>query len=227
MGGSTYALWTSSQDLGSGTITAGDLKIDTNGDVSMYDVSADRTDGVVLDKYGLPKGHAIDANWNIVPGDTVALVMPYTITMKGDNLVAELAVDGLGTTTTDGTAFTPGANGMKNVSIEYNVFNGAVALFGTPKAVTGTTSNFVVSYFQAQNQESGQADGSIPMIGSPSTDSSDITVVLYITFDENTDKDIDTNAVLALSKTATMKLTQVRCEIPANISNFTGCPTEG
>ena len=116
-GGSTYALWSASDDIKGGTITAGDLDLKADKAYS-FDVSADRADGdaTVLNRAELPlrfaedqagevinlkavddqlTGHAIEelATWLMVPGDTVAVLIPYTVTLKGDNLVAELTID--------------------------------------------------------------------------------------------------------------------------------------
>ena len=49
IGGSTYALWSATGSLTGGSITAGDLKLDTSVAPAAYDVSADRSDTTIAD----------------------------------------------------------------------------------------------------------------------------------------------------------------------------------
>ena len=128
IGGSTYALWSQTANMNGGMITSGDLQL-LAGDVSSFDVSADRVDSStteekdrsVLDAALNPltfnqgeasavenlncgedevtlTGHVIGepGEWLIVPGDTTAVLFPYAVTLKGDNLVAELTIDTTG-----------------------------------------------------------------------------------------------------------------------------------
>jgi alternate signal-mediated exported protein len=95
LGGTTFALWTTSANYNSpSVIKAGDMAVAATGDIAFYDVSADRTntDEDTEAITGRP-GHLIedlDAHL-IVPGDTIAVVLPFTVTMDGANLVGRLS----------------------------------------------------------------------------------------------------------------------------------------
>lgn len=100
MGGGTYALWSASADLGGAKITAGDLNITTGDNTYMYDISADSltAGSPVAISYGTTElgdltGIVIDNTFVIVPGDTIAFVYSYDITLVGDNIAAELSID--------------------------------------------------------------------------------------------------------------------------------------
>jgi len=114
VGGSTFALWQDTSVFTGGTITAGNLDLITDQTPAFYDVStisgdpnpASATTGLISDATALRLdetaaisntdgglGHAIDpTSWRIVPGDTVAVVYNAQITLKGDNLVADLTI---------------------------------------------------------------------------------------------------------------------------------------
>jgi alternate signal-mediated exported protein len=99
LGGATFALWSDQAKLAGGTIQAGNLDITPlEGSGMLYDISADRTDTGPIDPalaaLGLT-GHAIDTDqdFNIVPGDTIAAVHNFQVTLSGDNLVAALSAD--------------------------------------------------------------------------------------------------------------------------------------
>ncbi|MCL1840609.1 MAG: hypothetical protein FWF75_02505, partial [Propionibacteriaceae bacterium] len=118
-GGSTFALWSTQAQLAAGTIQSGDLELASNATATSWDVSMGRTDEITpitdsstnkltfteqtapttVNTTGsagafIMTGHTITSltDWSIVPGDTVALVAPYTVTLKGDNLVATLSI---------------------------------------------------------------------------------------------------------------------------------------
>jgi len=94
VGGGTFALWQANANFDGGTITAGDLGL---GDVTVerYDVSDDRNDFEIAPIHGTSlEGHAIDSDWRMVPGDTVAFVAELDgLTLVGENLIAELGVN--------------------------------------------------------------------------------------------------------------------------------------
>jgi len=115
LGGSTYALWSATANLGDTQIQAGDLSIKTDS-VWVYDVSPeiatytvltanDQLAGAVLtpDNRAVRSGRQIMVDglggwlpnvalrgWKAVPGDMVIMQIHGTIALVGDNLVAEL-----------------------------------------------------------------------------------------------------------------------------------------
>jgi alternate signal-mediated exported protein len=95
--GSTWALWSDSLGLGgSSTISAGDLDLTADGTPSFYDVTGWRTDHTGYPPTPLTQqpNHPIASieDYLFVPETAVEIDMPITVTMKGDNLVANLAV---------------------------------------------------------------------------------------------------------------------------------------
>ena len=102
MGGGTYALWTTSATSGGGSITAGNMTIDAK-EVLAFDTSPDQIHGTAVDievgDLTLGSGVGIDLKaFRMVPGDTVALVFSYDITLEGDNLMADLTLGGVDVT---------------------------------------------------------------------------------------------------------------------------------
>ncbi|MHA3685068.1 alternate-type signal peptide domain-containing protein [Leucobacter sp. HY1908] len=83
LGGTTFALWSDSEDVAGATITAGNLDV-TLEKSEWFDVSADRTDS----------GHVIAdlATHRVVPGDTIEGRYTVTPELEGENLVANLAL---------------------------------------------------------------------------------------------------------------------------------------
>jgi alternate signal-mediated exported protein len=79
--GATFALWSDSEEVAGGTITAGNLDVALIGAPAWQDVSAGRA------------GHDIDlATFKIVPGDTIQGHFGIAAALEGDNLVAELGL---------------------------------------------------------------------------------------------------------------------------------------
>ena len=205
VGGSTYALWSASAGFSGGTITAGNMNI-TAGEMTSWDVSADRidlasdgatiatADDVVL--VGAPNGLPIDlTSWTIVPGDTVALVFPYEVTLKGENLVASLTLPGLDSLLT--------SNEFANLTLKYQVFDGAgVAKVESPAELP--SDDFEGAYFRAADGDAG------------------VALVLYVTFDSQTADRDDVEAVMTLANDLTVQLEQVRCD-GADAGKFAAC----
>ena len=239
IGGSTYALWSQTADMNGGTITSGDLRL-VAGEVSSFDVSADRadsstteeTDRSVLDASSNPltfnqgeaakvenlnggadeatlTGHVIDepGDWLIVPGDTLAVLYPYTVTLKGDNLVAELTIDTTGLV-------------QDNVRMAYSyaVFDAEGKQIGTTRQL-GSDPELSVALFQANQAGQGagildkhtESDEVIPVIDidDEKGQTGVITLVVFGHFDEATpDREMVTTTDDWRGLTAT--LTQVR-----------------
>jgi alternate signal-mediated exported protein len=167
VGGSTYALWSATASIDGGTITAGDLDLEA-GTLSAWDVSEDRTDidsdGVATAASSDPEfaavtlaglsGHLIDSldTWRMVPGDTVALLFPYKITLVGDNLVAALEMPGVDTLIGTTTDF---FNNAANLVLEYQIFDADGVALGARAPLED--EDFQVAYFQANG--TGQDNG--------------------------------------------------------------------
>jgi len=217
VGGSTYALWSATDGAAGGSITAGNLDLAAIAS-NAWDVSSDRTDQTdtvtteasaadsvtAIALTGAPQGHAIAdlADWQIVPGDTVALTFPYKLTLLGDNLVASLTMAGADTLLA-GSTFSQTAPSA--LTLEYQLFD------GSGDAVT-TRAELPTADFLAGSYKAGSGDPEI------------VVFVLYITFEsQQADQaQIDTGAVLALGTSVTATLQQVRCGAAPG-DDFAGC----
>jgi alternate signal-mediated exported protein len=186
----------------------------TPGETAVYDVSADRIDlndtitvsvepGVNIPLSGAPKGELISdlAAWRIVPGDTIAMVFPFELSLVGDNLVAALTIPGTDTLLSNSTFSTDAGEGIR---VEYQVFESD----GTAQAARATipATDIAAGYFD------------------PSFDEDVVTLVLYVTFDSATDDQgtASMEAVAELAQTLTATLEQVRCDSPS-ASKFAIC----
>ncbi|MCL1923533.1 MAG: alternate-type signal peptide domain-containing protein [Propionibacteriaceae bacterium] len=213
LGGSTFALWSVQANLSGGTITAGNMDI-TPGETAVYDVSTDRIDltdtisvtvepGVSVDLTGAPKGELIAdlASWRIVPGDTVAMVFPFELSLVGDNLVAALTIPGTDTLLGASTFSAVAGEGIR---VEYQVFEAD----GTPQAARAAipATDIAAGYFDTSSHEAV------------------VTLVLYVTFDSISDDQgtASMDAVAELAETLTATLEQVRCDSPS-ASKFAVC----
>ena len=230
-GGSTFALWSASAvfNASADKITAGNLNLATGDGSTAWDVSVGRTDEttVITDpatsKLDLTftsqdQATAADANvnsslqllghavtlgtWLAVPGDTVAVTVPYTITLTGDNLVANLSVD---PSTLVSTAK------ITNMSFALAVFGADGKQVGTVTDVSSSSSTdpLNIAEFQAngQGQSAGVDDQGITTVGTDGTAS--VTVVLFGYFNSSASGTTDVNMADQLgSLNAT--LTQVR-----------------
>lgn len=81
-GGGTLAYWSTTATLGGGTVVSGDLDLQPVGASSWTLTPEGGTATPVTDLSTI----------DIVPGDTLTLTGDFTITLVGDNLVADLAV---------------------------------------------------------------------------------------------------------------------------------------
>ena len=246
IGGGTYSLWSASDSIQGGSITAGNLAL-TAGALAAYDVSADRADSTVdvikntaatpaaltfntgeVDQYngttgngtdgddstmGIKaindelNGHVVDlSTWLIVPGDTAAVTLPFTVEMTGDNLVAQLTMDasGLDTTNTD-------------MVYSYAIFGNDGQQIGAIQPITASLTDIPVALFQASGAGQGGADDEylnasaakviVPVVN----DTAAVTVVIFGHFtDTGTGQATDNvNAIDTLGNVA-LTLTQVR-----------------
>ncbi|MDR0958755.1 MAG: alternate-type signal peptide domain-containing protein [Propionibacteriaceae bacterium] len=215
VGGSTYALWSATDTVDFGTVTAGDLNLAQVGTVSYYDVSPDRADTSAIEAAGGQLGHTIDSltDYRIVPGDTLAGVAQYGVTLEGDNLVANLTVEPAAAATNSFTG--------TNLTLEMQVFDAeGTELTDRVAAATGVL---------LQATGDGQTDGTndqvasadVPVVEVPAAETANINVVVYVSFaDVNERVDADAAAVF---NGMVVTLEQVR----EGTSNFTTAPTTG
>ncbi|QAY64603.1 alternate-type signal peptide domain-containing protein [Xylanimonas allomyrinae] len=173
LGGGTFALWSQSVGLDGGTITAGDLSLSAEAS-SFYDVSADRnyTEAIAGLSNPVVKGQKISPEtWLMVPGDKVAAVLPVVVTLKGDNLVATLAL----------SSEVFGQDKVIPGEYTYAVYDGkGTAIAQEAKVPAGG----VLATLQAKGLGQGVAGGEgIPTRAVDGTET--FTVVVFDTFDEN------------------------------------------
>jgi len=256
VGGSTYALWSSNATIRGGEISSGDLAI-VAGDMQAWDVSQDRkdTEPVTVGEVNLTvgegedagpiMGHIInqlespgpdspnpDAYWKMVPGDRVAMVVPYTITLKGDNLVAGLTIEGdFSQAIRANGPVVVGDNPTNPIALSYQLFNNDGSARGDEIPVTAAMANGIfVSYFQDSSvgQLAGKPEandqGEIIQVDDNGT--AVITFVLYVDFNSKVIERNNVNSTLvALGENLTATLQQIRCEITVD-SNFKACPQQ-
>jgi len=229
LGGSTYALWQASADLDGGTITAGQLAI-TAGDTNpAWDISEDRTDGKTTAPGGY-QAHVIESidpetGWRMVPGDRVAMAFPFEITLRGDNLVAQLSIDADFSDVVQTTA-------PADVTIRYRLFDEDWnALMDEADLPTGQ-GNFPLAYFQDSNvgQEGGLLEDDDVIIPTLGVDGKlGISFVLYIEYAKSSNQSADMNKPLftlgSVNEAVQATLTQVRCtDAVASNFNSLNCP---
>jgi alternate signal-mediated exported protein len=187
VGGGTYSLWNDAATFTvTDQITAGDLDINTVGDPTFWDVSADRAGDQTTPLPGTADsdtilGHSITslADYRVVPKDTLAGVFQYNIRLEGDNLVAKL--DLTGTTTTN--------TGFAALTYEYQLFDKAGKQLTERLAlnITGT-----IAHVQAPGGTEQAAGGDdyiddtlVPVVDLPADgDEVNLTLVLFANFTE-------------------------------------------
>ncbi|QCB93858.1 alternate-type signal peptide domain-containing protein [Cellulomonas shaoxiangyii] len=171
-GGTTFALWSDSDDLDGGTITNGNLDVAAL-QTTWKDVSYDRADSP----------HDIDlATWQMVPGDTIEGTQGFDVALDGDNLVANLTLADTGAST-----LPPG------VTVQYDVVQGdqvlATAPLGTPVPVELQSID--------NPDELGRTE-----VGETLDGVADLSVVVRVSFDaDNRDQVLETSTLSGLSVT--------------------------
>jgi alternate signal-mediated exported protein len=145
-GAGTYALWTTSIDLGSGTIESGDLGLSLG--------TAQRTlDGLLTGP--LPIDPAALNAVRIVPGDVLELTQPVTVTLVGDTIEADLTVDA-------GTAFASGdVAPYIDVALEVN---GSAATDNTYRVTPDTAGTLTATVTITFDEETPGLDGTLETI---------------------------------------------------------------
>ena len=196
MGGGTFALWSDSASLSGATITAGDLAITTPPDSGgvLYDLSG------VVDPLDSPSAESITTAigeaspvvepFFASPTDVLAVVFEFDITLIGNNLEAELALDMSGL-----------SNGDSTIDTEYWDFS---------YAISATDTDEIPAAF-------GEVDDghSAKWTLSDASNNAKVSFVLLVHFKDMTpDGDnipfnYDVNTVLDLASGVSMTLTQV------------------
>ena len=175
LGGSTFALWAANATFTGGTITAGDLNIAQKTNTAFYDVSIDRTDTAAIPGTdGVQKGHTIDpTTWLMVPGDKVAAVFTATVTLTGDNMVAQLSLEGLSTA---------GTNDQMTWTYEVYLGSSPAAPLITETAIPGSGPLLYLSAV-GTGQAAGLDDTVTDKVYAMAGATADLTVVVYGEFD--------------------------------------------
>jgi len=235
-GGSTFALWSASAafNANSDVITAGNLNLVAGGSSTSWDVSVGRTDETAnvtdpatqaldltfasatdassaqanVNATNQLMGHSVTlGTWLAVPGDTVAVTMPYTITLTGDNLVADLTVDP--------STLVKEAN-ITNMSFALAVFGADGKQVGTTATVSSTSSTTPVNVATFQANGAGQSAGvddkdasgnTITTVGTDGTAA--VTLVVFGYFNQTTPDRVDATLADTLGQ-INATLTQVR-----------------
>ncbi|MCL2422470.1 MAG: alternate-type signal peptide domain-containing protein [Micrococcales bacterium] len=196
IGGSTFALWSVSQSLDGGTITAGDLDLTlASTGPDYYDVSDDRADAEALtigDIDGLV-GHAIDAStWRMVPGDTVAVVYEVEVTLEGDNMIGALSVD------------------VEDAALLIPEMDYAVEVYLADGTQLDVATDGVVYLAAPETGQGGDPDAEATTpVHAMATNSETLTVVVFGTFDPDT-SDRDSVTVTETLAGVSISLKQVR-----------------
>lgn len=176
-GGTTFALWSAEDDIDGGTITNGELGVVAVDAMVWRDVSDDRSDSP----------HVIDpTTWRMVPGDVAQGTQYLTVTLVGDNLVANLSVD------------TTAADLPDDVTLTYRLLDGTTEV-GTGEYGDDLTVRFAAS---AASQD---VDGDTVVIDAGGNKT--LTVELTLTFDEAAEGSMEDASVL---DTLAVSLEQVR-----------------
>ena len=100
MGGGTFAVWTASAGIFSGSIIAGELALMDSGASTVYDMSPDSTltttkTAVYYNGTANEEGRPISniGFFRASPGDEIAFKNNYVLAVRGTNLVADLQLD--------------------------------------------------------------------------------------------------------------------------------------
>ncbi|MBF0671206.1 MAG: alternate-type signal peptide domain-containing protein [Salinibacterium sp.] len=181
LGSGTFALWSDSAEVSSGTITSGSLDLDVS-EPTWSDVSADRIDS--------PHAIAEMADFRIIPGDTLEARYPLSMELEGENMLGSLglAIGGVGVMSG------PLSPGLKSVT--YTMLDNSDAVVGTPNM-----ANLDVLFASSDNG----APGTVTVLAGQ-----EYTVVVALTFDPATDDQDLVQTAASLLDDSDLQLSQVR-----------------
>lgn len=173
-GGTTFALWSDSDEVDGGVITAGNLDVELTGH-QWYDTSDDRTDDE----------HEIDlSEFRIIPGDTVRGEFDLDLALEGDNMVATLSLQRDGAPT--GDLF---GDGTHDVEVTYRLLDGDGLPVTDPTAFGDEST---LTFASEDNSHNVEALATIPAtLAEPG---GEYTVEVTATFDEDTPDQVLTQA---------------------------------
>jgi alternate signal-mediated exported protein len=86
MGGSTFAMWSANETVGSHTINHGELSMATSGDAVAYDLRGTGDETIT----GADGEEITLADFKAVPGDQLEIDLPVSLTAVGDNMRYQL-----------------------------------------------------------------------------------------------------------------------------------------
>jgi len=200
LGGSTYALWSQTADLEGASIQAGNLNI-VAGDIEVWDVSPDL--GYVTP--AAPGGLSVGKNgaliadpeaFRAVPGDAIIMAVPFTITMVGDNLVADLTM-----TVAEGDLLEANEFSSDLTVSLYTVIGGVSS---DAKSLTELETSLYLGRYQAK-----AGTGGFILPGNTVIDGTkDGVLVVSVSFDHSATGDM--NKILSIAEALQLSLQQVR-----------------
>jgi alternate signal-mediated exported protein len=233
LGGTTFALWSDSDQFpGAAAITAGDLDI-TVGAPSVYDWSTngetwnggtrgDQGDDLSGWVAGVPAGafanvHRIadPSTYRQVPADRNVVAYPFTVTLVGDNLVADLRIPATAGFNVTAAGVPAKYQGLKAIEIHAYVDGQEATLAKSTYtwteliAAEAAAAPIPIATLQAPNtgQDDGTTDPGITTLSS-GTVNGVITVVINIP--NYTERDSVTETILATTSTFGLELAQTR-----------------
>lgn len=228
LGGTTFALWSDSEEIPGGVITSGNLDVAACS-ADWFDISADRTALAGHDDTtpitGITTAHAIDiATWRMVPEDEIEGNLGIQVALEGDNLVAQLDVE-----FNDAAAGFAELAATSSFTTSYDVYAKNAAGAWVLVKEDGVVGLPIDLLLQAPN--AGQADGvddpgipvvtltELPATACTELGEANIAVVVTADFDAFNQDDVQTDLV-DLGEFITVTLDQVR--YPEGGSGFQG-----
>jgi len=191
MGGSTFALWSVTANLGVGNLSTGQMAITPDGSYKAYDISEDNTGNaeVFAGQTGLDIT-ADFATFKMVPGDKIALVYDYTVILEGDNLKADLYFDFAG--------FLVAIEDGDDVSLDTSRWDISYSL---------TVDDVLVNEHELSSTDPLNGDNPLE----PGDGNIPVSFVLIIEFDKELTTGVqDMNLLLTAAENATLTLLQNR-----------------
>ncbi|MCL2470207.1 MAG: hypothetical protein FWF25_00480 [Propionibacteriaceae bacterium] len=150
LGGSTYALWSASADMGDTQVQMGDLELTAaKNNIQVWDISPDliNKQQIVVGGKTFGNGVKIDpASGAVVPRDELLLVVPFSMTLDGANLITRLDAN-----YTDGTKPDSLSSVLTTTWTVIEANGQSVMSFPSTGAVSGTQAYFVTTEFSGLN----------------------------------------------------------------------------
>lgn len=222
MGGTTFALWSDADTVNGGVVTAGNLDVAIL-DTAWFDVSADRVDRDTSTVYSGLLAHSIAdiSTWRMVPGDTIQYEAGLDVALEGDNLAAELSVDGIDNlvTTFDEVADQVDYNGdglidntaVELVNVSYTVYDESNTPIAGLADIQWDAATDVYLQADSVGQASGLEGANVVVVSEDVLDGlGEMGVVVTVEFAASTPNQVLTQANLADLQLLEVSLDQVR-----------------